>query len=65
MIEATRLFDRNPFIGPRCVSCIVCTAAEDASPQRLSASHNFVWLTCLHSAPAPHFQMCQAAYGQK
>lgn len=51
MIEAMRLFDRNPFIPPWRVSCIVCTAAEDASPQRLSASYNFVWLTCLHSAP--------------
>lgn len=48
-----------------CVSCIVCTAAEDASPRRRSASYNFAWLTCLHSAPAAHFQTCQAAYRQK
>lgn len=41
MIEATRLFTRNPFKRPRHFSCIVCTAAEDASLQRRAASYNF------------------------
>lgn len=47
MIEATRLFDRNPFIRLRRVSCIVCTAAEDASPRGALPPITLpAWLAC-------------------